>query len=194
MALVASHRLYDRRHRPEVFKPAIRTEVADTGPTVRSRCAGPERRVRPPGQRLWHMFVEERLRRETAMSMQMFGSVVDIRMPYMDSEFIDVTMQVPPEMKIGDTIQSFILAPALPGLSSCRQRQHRHHAGRADHEETDGHHAAQGSVKAAGRRLSAVRAARSVAAVSARAVCVRATAERSRRWIAGCSIREASRR
>jgi hypothetical protein len=50
------------------------------------------------------------------MSMQMFGSVVDIRLPYMDNEFVAAIMRVPPWLKMGDRIQSFILRERMPSF------------------------------------------------------------------------------
>jgi asparagine synthase (glutamine-hydrolysing) len=70
----------------------------------------------PVSQRLWHLFIGQRLRRETAMSMQMFSSVVDVRLPYLDNEFVAAIMRVPPPLKMGDRMQSFILRQRMPSF------------------------------------------------------------------------------
>ena len=38
----------------------------------------------PPVQRVWQLFVGERLRRETSLSLQMFRSFAEVRVPYLD--------------------------------------------------------------------------------------------------------------
>ncbi len=40
----------------------------------------------PPVQRVWQLFVRERLRRETALSLQMFRSFAEVRVPYLDPD------------------------------------------------------------------------------------------------------------
>jgi hypothetical protein len=46
--------------------------------------------VEPVPQRIWHLFVAERLRRETAPSLQLFRNFVETRVPFLDPEFLDV--------------------------------------------------------------------------------------------------------
>jgi asparagine synthase (glutamine-hydrolysing) len=70
--------------------------------------------IQPPVQALWSLFVSQRLRRETALSMQMFNAYVQVRMPYLDSELIELVMRVRPQLKIGETIQTFILNQRFP--------------------------------------------------------------------------------
>jgi hypothetical protein len=98
----------------EVFRPELRETIAALARGSLTDALAESEGFEPTEQRLWHLFVQERLRRETAMSMQMFSSVADIRMPYMDSDFIGVTMRVLPHLKLGDTIQSFILRRRFP--------------------------------------------------------------------------------
>jgi asparagine synthase (glutamine-hydrolysing) len=100
----------------EVFRPALRADVATLARQALADALSQSDGWRPQEQRLWHLFVHERLRRETAMSMQMFSSVVDVRLPYMDAAFIETTMQVAPRLKLGDTIQSYILARRFPAF------------------------------------------------------------------------------
>ncbi|MFZ5830719.1 MAG: asparagine synthetase B family protein [Planctomycetota bacterium] len=68
----------------------------------------------PPAHRVWHLFLTQRLRRETALSLVKFGSVVETRLPYVDQDLIDVVMGMPPRLKLGETIQAEILQRRRP--------------------------------------------------------------------------------
>jgi asparagine synthase (glutamine-hydrolysing) len=70
--------------------------------------------VEPQLQRIWHLFVSQRLRRETAASLAMFGSVVTTRVPFLDCELTPLLMAAPTELKVGDRIQSYILTRRRP--------------------------------------------------------------------------------
>jgi asparagine synthase (glutamine-hydrolysing) len=70
--------------------------------------------VEPVLHRIWHLFITQRLRRETALSLAEFGSVVETRLPYLDPELVDLLLAVPPEWKLGDVIQSHILRKRRP--------------------------------------------------------------------------------
>jgi hypothetical protein len=65
-------------------------------------------------QRIWHLFVSQRLRRETAASLAMFGSVVETRVPFMDADLVELLMSAPPEWKASDRIQAQILRRNRP--------------------------------------------------------------------------------
>jgi hypothetical protein len=65
-------------------------------------------------QRIWHLFVSQRLRRETAASLAMFESVVETRVPFLDAELTPLLMAAPTELKVGDTIQAHILRRRRP--------------------------------------------------------------------------------
>ena len=77
-------------------------------------CLAESRGVEPQAQRIWHLFVAQRLRRETAMSMAKIGSVVETRLPFMDAEFVNLLLAAPPEWKRGDAIQAHILRRHRP--------------------------------------------------------------------------------
>ncbi len=70
--------------------------------------------VEPLVHRIWHMFISQRLRRETALSMTEFGSVVETRLPYLDNEVVDALLAVPPGLKVSDRIQTHILTRRRP--------------------------------------------------------------------------------
>src|SRR5262249_9416265 len=72
--------------------------------------------VEPPVHRVWHLFLRQRLRRETALSMVEFGSVVETRLPYLDGDLVGLLLAAPPELKLGDKIQADILRRRMPAF------------------------------------------------------------------------------
>jgi asparagine synthase (glutamine-hydrolysing) len=74
--------------------------------------------IGPPAHRIWHAFLAQRVRRETALSMVEFGSVVETRLPYLDTDLIDALMAAPPELKLDETIQTAILRKRQPSFLS----------------------------------------------------------------------------
>jgi asparagine synthase (glutamine-hydrolysing) len=70
--------------------------------------------VEPPAQRIWHLFVRERLHRETALSLHMFRSFVEVRVPYLDHDLVDALLAAPVHLKLGDAIQTAILRRRRP--------------------------------------------------------------------------------
>jgi len=68
----------------------------------------------PPVQRLWHLFLTQRVRRETALSLVKFGSLMETRLPYLDNELVDLLLAAPPELKLAETIQGYILRRRRP--------------------------------------------------------------------------------
>jgi asparagine synthetase B (glutamine-hydrolysing) len=72
--------------------------------------------LQPLVHRIWHMFLSQRLRRETAMSLVKFGSVVETRLPLLDNELVEALFAAPPELKMDETIQAHILRRRRPEL------------------------------------------------------------------------------
>jgi asparagine synthase (glutamine-hydrolysing) len=68
----------------------------------------------PPAQRISHLFLDQRLRRETALSLMKFRSVVEPRMPYMDRILVKQLLAMPVDWKLGDELQAFILRKRRP--------------------------------------------------------------------------------
>jgi asparagine synthase (glutamine-hydrolysing) len=68
----------------------------------------------PPVHRIWHHFLTQRLRRETALSMVEFQSVVETRLPFLDHDLIDLIFRTPPDLKVGETLQAAILRRRRP--------------------------------------------------------------------------------
>ena len=72
--------------------------------------------IEPLANRVWHLFLTQRLRRETALSMVEFGSLVETRLPFLDNDLINVLFEVGPEIKLGERIQAHILRRHLPAF------------------------------------------------------------------------------
>jgi asparagine synthase (glutamine-hydrolysing) len=99
-----------------LFAPAHRREVADLARESLCTCLRESQGIDPPLQRVWHMFISQRLRRETALSMVKFGSLVETRLPYLDNELVDVLLSAPPKLKLGEQIQTHILRRRMPAF------------------------------------------------------------------------------
>ena len=83
-------------------KETLRSALADTAD------------CEPALHRIWKLFITQRLRRETAMSLVKIGSFVETRLPYVDRELVETLLSAPPEMKLGELIQSHILRKRFP--------------------------------------------------------------------------------
>ena len=98
-------RLFAAAHRNEISslaRDSLKAAFAETTGTE------------PAIHRIWQLFLNQRLRRETAMSMVEFDSVVETRLPYLDNELVDELFAAPPDLKLGDTIQAHILRRHRP--------------------------------------------------------------------------------
>jgi asparagine synthase (glutamine-hydrolysing) len=67
-----------------------------------------------PIDRVWQLFLTERLHRETALSMHKFGCFATVRLPYLDNEVIDAVLSMPAGMKLDGTLQTEILRRRRP--------------------------------------------------------------------------------
>jgi asparagine synthase (glutamine-hydrolysing) len=68
----------------------------------------------PVPQRIWNLFVTQRLRRETVLSMNKFRSVAETRLPLYDNELVALLLAAPPELKLGEEIQAKVLKRFRP--------------------------------------------------------------------------------
>lgn len=66
--------------------------------------------------RLSHLFLGQRTRRETALSMTIFNCVVETRLPYLDRDVVEAIFALPGEIRIGDRLQSEIIRRRNPAL------------------------------------------------------------------------------
>ncbi len=83
--------------------------------TLRAAMKATDRFERPL-DRLSQMFLDQRLRRETAMSLVKFNSVVDVRVPYLDSRFVQAVFDAPPEARIGERAHTEVLRRHRPSF------------------------------------------------------------------------------
>src|SRR5262249_15082863 len=65
--------------------------------------------IEPALHRVWHLFITQRLRRETAMSMAKIGTVMETRLPFLDNDVVAALLSGRPEWKRGDDLQTEIL-------------------------------------------------------------------------------------
>ncbi len=67
-----------------------------------------------PIDRVWRLFLAERLHRETALSMHQFNCFAMVRLPYLDPDVVDALLAMPASMKMGDALQTRILRRRRP--------------------------------------------------------------------------------
>lgn len=67
-----------------------------------------------PLERIGVLFLTQRLRRETPLSLLKFRSVVEPRLPYLDPDFIRLVLATPVTMRLDEHIQSWILKRRRP--------------------------------------------------------------------------------
>jgi hypothetical protein len=104
-----------------VLSPRMGTDVREVAAAAVDAALAPLQPVQPPLQRIWHLFVRERLRRETVASLHMFQNFVEVRVPYLDGPLVDLLLGLPPEMKLDATLQSHILGRCarVPARHQC---------------------------------------------------------------------------
>ena len=67
-----------------------------------------------PLDRISQLFLDQRTRRETAMSLVKFNSVVDIRVPYFDSRFLEAAFNTPANLRTGERAHAEVLRRYRP--------------------------------------------------------------------------------
>jgi hypothetical protein len=67
-----------------------------------------------PAQRISHLFLGQRVRRETMLSLMKFRSVVEPRLPYLDRDLVERLLSIPAEWRLGDDLQTHILRKCQP--------------------------------------------------------------------------------
>lgn len=71
-----------------------------------------------PLQGVWRTFIAERQRREVAMSLSLFGSVVETRVPFLDNDLVAAILAAPPRLLREDRVQRALLARVKPEFLS----------------------------------------------------------------------------
>ncbi len=111
LACYMSQELRDR-----LFAPAYHEQLQGLERESLRACLRAGAGIEPPAQRIARLFLSQRIRRETGLSMVKFGSVVETRLPYLDNDLVDALWAAPPSLKLGDRIQAFILKRRMPAF------------------------------------------------------------------------------
>jgi asparagine synthase (glutamine-hydrolysing) len=90
------------------------SEVQDMAKETLRKCLAESAGVVPQLHRIWHLFIRQRLARETSASLAMINSVVETRVPLLDADLIATLLAAPPELKTSEVIQSHILRRRRP--------------------------------------------------------------------------------
>jgi asparagine synthase (glutamine-hydrolysing) len=97
-----------------IFAPNLRETVEDLARGSLRMALRATEGTDSPVHRIWRLFLEQRLRRETSLSLAEFYSVVETRLPLLDPDLVDALMAAPPDLKLDATIQSYILKKRRP--------------------------------------------------------------------------------
>jgi asparagine synthase (glutamine-hydrolysing) len=97
-----------------LFAPQHREAIEGLARESLMECVRRTRDTEPVPHRIWRLFFEQRTRRETALSLVEFDSVVETRLPYLDNELVEELFSTPPTLKLGETIQAEILRRRCP--------------------------------------------------------------------------------
>jgi asparagine synthase (glutamine-hydrolysing) len=100
----------------KLFAAGLRRSMEDLARESLRACLKESVHLQQPAQRIAHLFLSQRSRRETALSLVKFGSLVETRLPYVDNELIDALFAAPPELKLDEKIQAHILRRRRPAF------------------------------------------------------------------------------
>ena len=99
-----------------LFTPAYQESIEPMARASLGEVLCSSRYLNEPAQRIAHVFLTQRLRREMSLSMVEFNSVVETRLPFLDNDLVDLLFAMPPERKLGETIQAHILRHRMPAF------------------------------------------------------------------------------
>jgi hypothetical protein len=99
---------------PSFFTGPFGSTLRDRARASLERQASAWDHVEPVPQRLWRMFLAERVRRETALSLHVFRSFVEVRLPYLEPRLVSLLLGAPVALKIDDAIQHHIVRSRRP--------------------------------------------------------------------------------
>ncbi|MCE9556456.1 MAG: hypothetical protein K8T91_24165 [Planctomycetes bacterium] len=98
----------------QLFRRATPAQVQELALATLRECLQESAEVQPAIHRIWHMFIRQRMPRETALSLAMIGSTVETRVPILDAKLVELLLAAPPELKVSDQIQTYILRRHRP--------------------------------------------------------------------------------
>jgi asparagine synthase (glutamine-hydrolysing) len=89
-------------------------EFADIAHETLAAGLGATAHFERPADRVSQLFLDQRTHRETATSLAKIGSVADISVPYLDGRFVEAAFASPVELRIGEAVQTYMLATRRP--------------------------------------------------------------------------------
>jgi asparagine synthase (glutamine-hydrolysing) len=102
----------------KLFTPAIQGQMACLARESLLEMLRPYKGTTPPVQQVDRLFLAMRSRRETAMSMVKFGSLVETRLPYFDNELVEAMLSAPVGLRLDEKVQAHILRRRRPAFLS----------------------------------------------------------------------------
>jgi len=93
-----------------------RAELDERADASLRACLDEATDVEPVVHRIWHLFITQRLRRETAMAMLEYGQYLRVRLPYLDNDVVEALFEMPPSLKQAERIQAAMLARFRPAF------------------------------------------------------------------------------
>lgn len=97
-----------------LLKGVSQAEFSDSGLTSLRRAMTRTEMMDHPLDRVSLLFLEQRTRRETAMSMVKFNQVVEPRLPFLNGDFVDSVFSADPQMRVGERVQTYMLRKHRP--------------------------------------------------------------------------------
>ena len=143
----------------DLFTIDVRGAATEALRQALSKCHAAAR----PVDRVWQLFLNERLHRETPLSMHIFGGFTTIRQPYLDNDVVDALFSMPAAMKLGDELQTGVLRRHRPAFLERDERQYRRAAGCGPSRDGDGAATLESGRQTRPERLPAIRTARPLA-------------------------------
>jgi asparagine synthase (glutamine-hydrolysing) len=100
----------------DLFAPPYRGQVDALARASLRECLHESAGMDHPVNRIAQLFLNQRVRRDTSLSMMEFGSVTQTRLPYLDADLVEALFAAPPRLRIGDRIQAHILRRRQPAF------------------------------------------------------------------------------
>jgi asparagine synthase (glutamine-hydrolysing) len=100
----------------DLFRPPYRGQVDALARSSLRECLRESEGMAHPVNRIARLFLDQRVRRDTSLSMMEFGSVTRTRLPYLDADLIEALFAAPPRLRVGERIQAHILRRRRPAF------------------------------------------------------------------------------
>jgi asparagine synthase (glutamine-hydrolysing) len=99
-----------------LFRGDLDGAMADLAAESREEDLAEVAELGPPRERIGPLFLMQRVRRETTLSLLKFRSVVEPRLPYLDAELVGRVLAAPLEMRLEEEVQTWILRRRRPAF------------------------------------------------------------------------------